>query len=253
MAGFILWENHLRGATIVSESTLTNFGASNMVDGKTSTQAGFAGGATRSVPFDLGTAKPVDTICVGRHNGIDSTSAFVRLYGSDDNISYSSVSLAVSINTRTKFNYLSFTPASYRYYRVDVTSLGNNIDLYIADVSIGEKLDLERPQKHGFIPPEFADGDQIISNVTRGQNLAGITVKPGLKKVKFNLFYYSESFFTRWLDFTESVKRYPCYIEWDDIETLFYGWPTKRIPQPAYAKNIVGYFNVTLDMSGFTE
>ena len=254
MAGFMLWENALRGATIVSEQTLTSFGASNMTDGKTSSQAGFSGGQVSSVVFDLATATTIDTMCVGRHNGIDSTSMFVKLYGSDDNASYTYLDFFVSLNSRTKFNYyLSSTSKTYRYYKVEVTTLGNNIDAYIADISIGERLDLERSQKHGFTPPEFSDGDHIIPNVTRGRNLAGLTVKQGLKRVKFDFFYYHQSFFTRWLEFTESVKRYPCYILWNDVETLFYCWPTKKIPEPSYAKKIQDYFNVKLDMMGLIE
>lgn len=254
MAKFMLWENVLRNATIVSEQTLSNFGAANMLDGKTSTQAGFAGGQQSDVIFDTGEATTVDTLCVGRHNGRDSTSMFVKVYGSDDNISYTYLTLIGSLSLRETFNYgLITTPQTYRYFKIEVTSLGPDIDAYIADISLGVRLDLERSQKHGFTPPQFADGDQIIPNVTRGQNLAGLTVKQGLKRVKFDLFYYQESFFNRWLEFTDSVKRYPCYILWDDAETLFYGWPTKKIPEPRYSKNIEGYYTVRLDMMGFTE
>lgn len=250
--GYVLCENVLRSATVVSEDTITNFPISSALDGRTATQSGFDDASNREVVFDLGEATSIDTLSIGRNNLSTKT---ITIAGSSDNVSYTNITGFISVTTSSKvYSKKLSSPVSYRYYRLTV---GSGVhDGYISDIALGEAVDLERSQKHGFIKPEFADGDRIVANITEGNNLAGLYVKQGFKRCKFSFFYYTASFFdTNWSTIIAEMKSYPIYIVWDTPETErpFYCWPSSRMPQPEYSKNITGYYNASLDMEGITE
>lgn len=253
---FILCENHLRGATILEDET-DDF--TQALDGRLTTQATMPqASGDRYVRLDCGSAVTVDTMCMARHN-LGSITGDLQLYRSSDDVTYN----AVFDGANWLFNSFpgdtdkalldTFTAETYRYWRIEVWN--QDADFTVADFAIGERIDLERDQKHGFIKPDWADGDRIMANVTRGNNLAGLTVKEGFKRCKFQLFYYSESWFdTNWETITAAMKDYPIYISFDtnNSEQLFYCWPTNKMPEPRYSKNINGYYDVTLDMTGIT-
>lgn len=248
MAGVILYNNLLRSATITSETTITNFGIAHALDGRTSSQAGFQSGADRDTVFDFGSATSVDCVAFARHN-FNTANATITISGSADNVSYTTLTTATFTDDMVYTK--AFTSASYRYIRVRVNATASNA--YCSDIYIGEKLDLERSQKHGFIKPEFADNDKVIANTTLGQNLAGITIQQEMKSVRFDLFYYTAAFFAVWETLAATMKSYPIYIVWNDNEQPFYCWPKSKIPNPAYAKNINGYYSVKMDMQGITQ
>lgn len=246
-AGAIYYNNVLRSATLVSEDTISGFPAANALDGRTATQAGFLDGAARMLKFDAGANVSVNCLAIARHN-MGTTSANIQLETSTDDITYS-----IKFNheyTSNDVTCVKFTETSARYFKIYV--LSSSADNYIADIFLGTGLALERSQRHGFIKPEFADGDQVLANTTRGKNLAGLNVYTGLKRCKFDLFYYTASFMNSWAALVAVMKQYPIYIEWDDTETPFYCWPTKKIPEPEYSKNIQNYYSVVLDMEGIT-
>ncbi|NBT49949.1 MAG: hypothetical protein EBV86_01960 [Marivivens sp.] len=249
MAG-ILHENVLRGATLLTDQSITNFGFANATDGRTATQAGYAP-SSQEIRVDLGSGKAVDTLCIARHT-LFSQTCTIDIDGSNDNSTYFNV--ADLTPTSDDVIYHTFTQATYRYYKIVISSIDANV--YFSDFALGTRVDLERDQKHGFIKPEFADGDKVIANITRGQNLAGLNLQEGLKRCRFDLFYYTASFFTtNWANIVADMKLYPVYISWDtnDTEQAFYCWPTSRIAEPRYSKNINGYYDARLDMTGITQ
>lgn len=247
-AGAIYYDNVLRTASLMTDETMTNYPTANALDGRTATQAGFAYGGWRLMQFDMGVSTAVDCIAVARHN-LGTQVANIKLYGSHDNVSYPIVIDHHYANN--KVHCKTFTEVSYRYYKIYVTlQMG---DCYISDLFLGKGLALERNQKYGFVKPEYADGDQVIANTTRGQNLAGLNIQPGLKRCKFDLYYYTASFMASWPAVVEQLKQYPIYILWDDTEQPFYCWPTKNIPAPSYARGVYGYYDASLDMQGITE
>jgi hypothetical protein len=249
--GGILYDNILRNATILSDGGSTNFKTDKALDGRTATQAEYATGATREVVFDCGGTATGDTFCIARHN-LSTVGAIVTLQRSSDNVTYTT---AFSITpTDNKVIYSKQTSITYRYYKLQISGHSNNA--YIADVAFGVRADLERSQKHGFIKPEFADSDRVKPNITRGKNLVGLTVEPGLKMARFNLFYYTASFFnTHWSSLITAMKQYPVYVSWDDADTEepLYCWFRDRVAQPKYSKSIQGYYDAMLDVEGITE
>lgn len=245
----ILYNNLLRDTTaysVLTDNSLAAYPFANCYDGMTSTQAGFTG-LNQYIVLDFGSAIAADAIGIARHN-MGDVSCTVYLAGSADNITYTPVQ---TINPTTNaVTYYAFTGASYRYWRLEIDSTGTS---YFADIFLGERLDLERGQQGGFIKPLFANDDDVVANVTRGNNVLSITSNSRPSNVDFRLDYYTAAFFANWASVVTALKTHPVYINWDSTSQAFYCWPRKKIPEPSYSNGIVGRYNVTLQMTGFTE
>jgi len=245
----ICYNNILRSATVQSEDTLSGFGIANALDGRTSSQVGFSSGANREVDFDLGATTAMKTLAIARHN-LGTVGGTVNVYGSNDGSIY--IFILALTPTDDKVNVKEWTVTNnYRYYRITIS--GHTSAAYIGDIFIGPHLELQRDQKHGFVKPDFSDGDTVIPNITRGQNLVGLNIKEQPKRVRFQMPFYSSSFFNDWESLVAQMKLYPVYIKWNDNETPFYCWPTRSMPQPSYSRNINGYYDIKMDMSGITQ
>lgn len=252
---FILYENHCIDATIDSETTITNFGFSNAVDGRTNTQCGITGDTTtKTIDLDFGSSLDWDVLCIARHNfasAANGTTDTIIIYGKV-NSGDAWTQIDSSVTPASNDIYVkTFTGVTYRYCRI--AFVFSSSDAYMADISVGERLVLERSQKFGFTKPDFADNDKVIPNITRGQNLVGLNIDQMPKRVRFRLFYYTASFFTDWNALVTALKLRPIYIRWRSTEKAFYCWPNSAIPQPSYSASIQNYYDVTLDMMGITE
>lgn len=244
----ILHTNLLRDTTaytVLTDNSLANYPFENCYDGISSTQVGFTG-SNQEIILDFGSAISIDAIGIARHN-LATTGTTFNLDASSDNITYSSITTITP--TSDVVILKEFNTSSYRYWKFKVSPTGT---LYIGDIFIGERLDLERGQKGGFVKPLFADDDQVVPNVTRGGNILSITSYLMPKNVSFELYYYTASFFSEWPAICAEMKTHPIYILWKDGEQPFYCWPKGSVASPSYADGIVGRYNAKLDMQGFT-
>lgn len=257
MAGKILYNNLLRDAAIVLHSMPAGFEPADCVDGRTSTFGKFAAtsGVNSAITYNLGSQQTFDSIGISRHNFGSNT--FMSVLGSNNGVDYTHIEN--SYNSFDEKNlYLDLGSQTYQYIQFALRD--DTQDMTWADVFIGPSLDLERSQPHGFTRPGLSDGDQIISNVTRGKELAGLTIKPGVDRAVFTMPLYSSAWLSEWRALRDTMKLYPIYIIWDTTrsetpftggEPAFYCWPTKSLPAPKYSKNINGYYDIRFDMSGF--
>ena len=134
---------------------------------------------------------------------------------------------------------------------------GHSANATAADIALGDAITLERDQKFGFIAPEFADGDEIIPNITRGQNIVGLSIKEGVKRIRLQLPYYTSSFYsTNWANIVAALKQYPIYLNWKNANDAvpFYCWPSRKMPQPKYSSNVssYAYLDAVLELEGVT-
>lgn len=255
MAGKILYNNLLRGASIVTDVTAGGFGPENSTDGRTTTHSKMASGTNKGITYDLGAQTSFDSLGVARHNFGSNT--YITVAGSNNGVDYTTILNNFNV-IYDKNIYQDLGSQSYRY--VQFTLADTSQEMTWADVFIGPSLALDRSQKHGFVRPGLTDGDTIVSNVTRGKELAGLTVVNGLDRIVFTLNYYASAWLGEFLAFRDTLKSYPVYIIWDTSrnetpftggEPAFYCWPTSALPQPRYSKNIQGYYDIRLDMNGF--
>jgi hypothetical protein len=246
----ILYENIIRDFTVLTDESADSI--NNSHDGRTSTSTSFATGATRSIVVDCTSARTVNCLAFGRNNA-GSTSTTITVQGSTDNASYSTLFTKDPTDDRVKFYIQS--NYSYRYYKIQISGHSNTV--YFADLALGEYLSLERDQKAGFISPLYADSDRVVNNITRGQNLVGISIKEGLKRVKLSLPYYTSSWFSDWEALITVLKAFPIYLHWkaDNSDQAFYCWIRDKFPEPKYSKNVSGYayLDVDLDLEGIIE
>lgn len=248
----ILVENLLRTATASSIGTVGGT-IDALKDGRTSTTEAFATGATREFKLDNTTAKTVNCLGVARHN-LASVGGTIAVEGSSDDATYTPLFSVTPTNNNIILSDQS--DYSYRYYKIKIS--GHSANVTASDVAIGDSITLERDQKFGFIAPEFADGDQVLPNITRGQNLVGLSVKEGLKKIKLQLPYYTSAFYAaNWATIIDGLKKYPIYLNWKSNNSAvpFYCWPSKNLPQAKYSANVSGYayLDAVIDLEGITS
>jgi len=259
MVGRILWDNFLRTSSVIEDIyTVSGFDASKSLDGRTTTFTMFNPGISQIV-YDLGSQKNFNTLCIARHN-IGPTSGYFLLYGSNDNITYTPI-IGNTYPQIGKNIFVDLGGQFYRYVRFTVSDFTKQT--YLADISVGQALEMQRSQKHGFIRPGLVDDDVIISNVTRGRELAGLSVIENMQRIIFDLPYYTKDWLDNWKNLTQVMKWFPIYIIWDinrndhpfgnstGGEPAFYCWPTKKVPEPRFSKNINGYYDIKMDMTGF--
>lgn len=249
MAGIIAFNNYLRSAAVVSEATISGFPFANCVDGRTSTTAGFASGATRTAIINLGTSKSISAVGFARSN-LFARGATLTFAGSADNVSYTDFATITPAADVVTLQSLG-APVSYQYVRVSVS--GHSGDVYISDIYVGDYLVLPSNVDQSFSPPEYCDNDEVISNLTYTNELAGLIVQRKLKTAQIKLDSVEPSWMEiHWLDFAASVKRYPIYWVWKTGKRAFYCWPEKNIGSPKYAQS-GKYFAISFKVEGITE
>ena len=243
-APFFLVTNKLRSATVLSEDTITDFDFENALDGKTSTQAGFAAGASRVVVLDFGTAQTVSHIAYAAHN---LTGATILIESSTDNSSYTtrlSTTAIAGVNTH------EFTSFNERYFRLTLSGLAGNT--YVSDFFAGEAIELPHGMPFGFIPPELADEDEIDVNMTGNGSTVGITVNSRPKRISVNMRDYLATWFdTNWLTLINGLKLYPGYFLWGESKRAMFCTIDKKAPKPSYTNHL--YMSAKLDLEGFVE
>lgn len=249
----IMIDNYVRTGTASSIGTVSG-SIAGLVDGRTGTSESFATGATREFVIDGAIALTVNCLGIARHN-LNTAGATITIQGSTDNVSYSTLFSQTPPDNRCVMYFTS--NYSYRYYKVQIS--GHSEAVFATDIALGGAIALDRDQKAGFISPFMADSDIVTPNITRGQNLAGLSVESKLKRVRMRMNYYSSSnaFVSNITLIKDALKKYPVYIKWKESNDseAFYCWPYRGMPNLKYSANIPGYeyFDGILDLEGITE
>lgn len=249
MAGIIAFNNHLKTATVFSETTESGFPFSNCVDGRTSTTVGFEVGATRTAILNLGSAKSITAAGFARSN-LFATGATITLAGSSTSGgTYTDFATFTPTNSRAMFT--TFGAVSWQYVRVSVS--GHSADVYISDIYVGDYVDLPANVDSNFAPPELSDNDEVISNLSYTKELVGIVLKQKPRSAQFKFDALEQSWIdTYWGGFVESAKAAPFYWLWKSGAQPFYCWPEKSIGGVKFA-NGGKYLSVSFKVLGIIE
>lgn len=244
-APYFLITNKLRAATILSEATVANFGFANALDGRTSTQAGFASGAGRDVVFDFGSAQTISHVGHAAHSLAGSTMA---LHSSTNNSTWT---LRLSwIAQAGVYTYELGTSFSARYLRLTVTPAAGTV--YVSDFFAGQAIELPYGMPFGFVPPEFGDDDQVETNMTGNGAIVGTTVTRRPKKTSVDMRDYPSSWFdTNWLTITEGLKQYPGYFLWGTGKRPMFCSLDRKAPRASFSNHI--HMSAKLELEGFVE
>lgn len=243
-APFFMVDNPLRGATVIAEDTITGFEFNNALDGSTSTQAGFLTGAARSVTFDLGVSTQLRFFGAAAHN---MTGARVQIETSPNG---SSFTVARTVYFSAGVTVSEFAALSTRYLRITIDTFA--VDGYVSDLFIGDAVELPYGMPVGFIPPEFADEDEINTNMTGNGAIVGIELNQRPKKIQVKLDDYEASWMaSNWPILRDGLKQYPGYFLWSDTGQPFYGSFDGGADKPKYTSH--NRMSGKVNMIGFTE
>jgi len=249
MAGHIAFNNYLRAATVVSEATIAGFPFANAVDGRTSTTVGFAVGATRTVTLNFGVAKSISAVGFARSN-LAARGATITFAGSSDNVSYTNITAIQPTADVVRLEAFN-SSVSYQYVRISVS--GHSGDVYVSDIYVGDHVVMPSNVDSSFAPPEYCDNDEVLSNLTYTNELAGLIVQRKLKNAMFKFDAIEPSWMAaQWASLTAALKQYPIYWVWKSGARAFYCWPEKTIGAPKFSQG-GKYVSVSFKVEGITE
>lgn len=235
MAGRLLGLNYLRSgqATITSSSNIiSGYPAANMVEGRTSTQTGFTANTTGEVVFDFGSTRNVTAFGIAKHN-LASVGATLNIAVSTNNSSYTTAYNAAVSSDAVDYQEFSQSHAC-RYVRVRVS--GHTAAAYIGNLTVGEFVSTGSGQKIGFVAPFWAFRDEIVSSVTRGNDLSGYTVIKKPREFKLNIDFVALDNEGVYAYLLNAINVGPFYYKWavaseDGINAAnVYAWPKSGYP-----------------------
>lgn len=188
MSSRILGASWLKSATITAEDTMTGYEAYKMSDGRTSSQAGFAVGASRVVTYEYASGLDITTssiaVGVAKHNLGTRTANLLIEVSEVAGVWETLLNQAFTSNSPQVFE-VTTTLSVWNYVRVTVSDHGGSV--YISDLTIGEYVDTTRGQPVGFVVPAYAFRHEVRSNITKGNELAGLTIIKKPKEFKINI------------------------------------------------------------------
>lgn len=260
MPGTIGINNYLKTATFVSQETISGFAMDKAIDGRTNTQAGFDSGANRVVVIDFGSLKAISAIGIARHNAGSVGATLTFAHSATVGGTYTDFHVIEPVDNSIVWDTFNVNPdLSYitdeitaRYIRLTVS--GHSADLYIADLYVGEKLDLPDNTDDGLVGYEWCDNDEIITNLTYTNELVGITTLAKLPTAVLKMNNVLPSWMrTYYAGVIVALKTAPIYWRWKEYGvSAFYCWPQKNTGQPRYVEK-GKYVSFEIKVEGIRE
>ncbi len=253
MPSLIMHDDLFRSAFVIigTQETITNFPFENLIDISTANQAGFAVGASRKVIIDLGNIFPFDTLCIAKHNlGSMAATLYIDYLVPPDESELDNWVNAFTIAPTTDFVIFSRDSIirNARYIRVRVAN--HDGDVYISNMQFGLALEIDTGQGIGFLPPEQSTNHEVIANVTRGNELAGVIRVEKPYSTTFSIRHVDNSWFiTNWVRLARGITTYPFYFLWETGKRPIYCWVRGQIGQPNFSS--LRHQSVEVSVEGF--
>lgn len=246
MSSYIGYDNKVKTGAVTVTSEAVGYEKENAQSYKTSSWWQAAAAGTVYYYIDMGSAIDIDCWGFAGSDLFDNSGTIKPEYsatgawaGEENNLD--------SLHTPTK-NITVFkkvTNVNARYFRFEIDSTG--AASFIANLFLGEALELEHGMTQGFSPANLNRDRNITNNISNGGNFLGRTIKH--KGAKTNI---RQQMVTRewidinWDDLADSIELYPFYFLWD-LES----YPTEaayciaeKIIYPIYSDNL--YLNYTI-------
>jgi hypothetical protein len=204
----ILYENTMQSYASIGDSQSTGT-AINALKPNTFERWSFTG--SNSFQLFLSDGAPVDTICIGGHNFINTT---VKLYydmGAGEVLLETRAPATndpIMVHTSTSFNPVSI--------RVEVIGVGQ---LFAAYISAGVSLQMQRPFFNGHTPITDADVTSYYHNKTESGNIIGQAIRSRGYKTNYDWQNLDDSWYRQYIPpFKEAIKSQPFFIAWNLLE-----------------------------------
>lgn len=215
MSGRILGNNYLKGATVLSSNAQSSYPAANMVDGRTNRQAAFSVNASpRVVVFDMLSSFAVDAVGIAKHN-LGSVGASLLVEVSADNSTYTTL-IYEAITSDSVLYFEAAAAITGRYVRVSVS--GHDETAYISDITVGAFVSVISGQPVGFVSPYWGYKDEVRSNITRGNELAGITVINKPREFRISISKVALADEAVFYNVEAATRAGPFYFKWATLD-----------------------------------
>lgn len=224
---FVAWDNLGRTATLGGSSVIAGGERANAVTGSTYDRwRPVTGGTTRTLSFDLGSARSVGFAAIAAHN-LFTMAGSVAVQRSSDGVSWTDAGAGVVTPTDNDALVFRFAALSFRYWRFNFSGLATSAAMSVGVAFIGNELILPRRFYQGFSPVITPTEVQLQSNVSVGNELLGSSVIGRGSTLSASVTYVPADFVrsTDWLAFQR---------HFNDGGATFFGWRPTKYPQDVY-------------------
>ncbi len=190
-----------------------------------------------------------------KHN-LGDLNATIKLQSSTDGTTFTDFpgSTKVVADNKAIF-FISDTPLSASYWRLNITGLGVGDTLTIGQAFIGNSLRMFSPPEAGFTPPDLALNNLYISSRADGGDFLGRTLIRRGSKMSFNNSIVSKDWIRdNWQAVMLAIEKTPFYYAWDSFNfpaEVAYCYVDKKIDIPKYVNS--GYFSLNLSFVALVE
>ncbi len=252
-------ENALYGATVTaSSSSDAGFEATNLLN-PFPWSKWFEDASTGFVNFDCGAAVAVDYAAIEVPNWPTYTGTIVVKGSNDPTFVSGTVTLATFSYVAPAAPYFkpaprslwkSFTPGSYRYFRVET----NAVNAYLAVLSIGNAYVPVIGEFVGLSVPKYAEDKDIINTISESGYYLGRTVIDRGVSFDVNLEYLTpawvEDIGMRLIHILQEKPIFVCWPKYDAGQggRCFHCWTNGEIGKPT--NQTVQFMNVGFKLRG---
>ena len=201
-------------------------------------------------PIDAGSAVDVDYFAFYSSDLYLQAGAKVELFSGS---SAPATTLRATINPTTKGpKILTFTSASLRYWRLTISTTGSFAPK-IQIANIGERLEIQRGLRPGFMPPALASSNQLATNISESGLYIGRSLKIAPIEFALNTTVLTAAWVrANWPDLLTHIEKFPFFLlpEPDGYtDEAVIAWTRGKISPPTYSH--AAHMALNLNLAGF--
>lgn len=215
MTAYIGYTNLVKSGAVTVTSEATGFEKENAQSWKTSTW--WQAAATGTVYFNIDMGAAVDVDCWGLvgHNLSDNSGTIKPEYSATGAYAGEEADFdTIETPTANTTIFKKTTSVNARYFRFEIASTG--AASFIANLFLGEALQLERGQPTGFAPANLDREREIYNNTSQGGNFLGRAVQYKGSSIDIQQKKITRTWIdANWSALADHVELYPFYFIWD--------------------------------------
>ena len=250
MNPLIGYENRLDEGTVVASDDPVSAPKENSFNWRLDDYWQPAAATSHQLDVDLGNANSADYLGFYSSNLYSEAGASVEILG-DPFSPPTTIRGTITPTTRGP-KFLQFTSGSYRYWRINISTTGN-FSPKVQVVAFGDRLELQRGLRDGFMPPAIASRFKPV--ITTSENGIYLGRSLAVAPVEFDI---EMSVLTpawvrsNWPILRDHIEQFPFFVlpQPDDYpDEAVIAWTSKNVPMPRYSE--AGYMEIDLNLKVF--
>lgn len=195
----------------------------------------------KTVSVTLDAVQNLNSYGVYKHN-LGTLGLTIKLQSSTDGSSWTDIAGTEKtvVNDDAIFVVVS-SPTSARYYRVHISGMASGETLVIANLFLGESLNVFSPPEPGWTPPALALDNRYLNSRSEGGDFIGRTLIRKGSKTQFSVGIADADWIrTYWFPFMEAAEEHPFYHAWDTVsypDEVAYCYTDGKVSIPKYVNS----------------